>query len=475
MPTPAATHFATQLNGIDMAAFVLAVLGLLFLMVWGRDRSTRLAWLALSFLMMASFFVTDRWHQAHSPYVDRSAWTLFIETSLVFMVLGVVDSLHIPNPWHKRAFWILSLPYLAWIALILSGVPLLRQWHNMVIMFTHFGMATLAFYAARREPGAGHGVIAAALLSLPLMALVLMLAQVDPVALRYFAPMPMILLGMTLLVVTLERRRRKLADEVLRRKQAESDLRSLNASLERQVHERTADLQNIVVGLESFNRTVSHDLRGPLGGMAELAQLAHEALNRHDDSLARAALPVIAQQARDSASLVQALLSLAQVGEAPFSAAPTDLQRVVQDTIRQLSITHPDWPVGAIQVHALPTAQADAALLRPIFSNLIGNALKFTRHQHAPTIDISAQHDGEQIVVQIKDNGMGFDQHAAHKLFEPFVRLHDRSVEGHGVGLSIVRRAVERHGGRVWAEARPDEGASFYFTLPLRHTGIMAA
>lgn len=243
---------------------------------------------------------------------------------------------------------------------------------------------------------------------------------------------------------------------------------ALNTSLEHQVQQRTADLQSMIVGLESFNRTVSHDLRGPLSGIPGLAKMAHEALVRKDDAMALHVLPVIAKQASDSGSLVQALLSLAQVGEAEFSAMPTDLDQVVQDTIRQLALAHPNWPIAAIHVHDLPTAEADPQLLRPVFSNLIGNALKFSRANESPRIDISARRDAQGIVVQVRDNGLGFDPAAAPSLFEPFVRLHSQMVEGHGVGLSIVRRAVERHGGRVWAEAAPNEGASFFFTLPVR-------
>ena len=464
---PSSHHFATQLNGIEMAAFVLAVLALMYLLVWWRDRTVRFVWLAGSFLLMAVFFATDRLHRAHSPYVDLTVWTVGIETALVMMSLGVIDCLDVPKPWRDWARLLLSLPYVLWTALMFMGLPLLREWHNMMIMFTHLGLAALAFQATRREPGAGHGLIGLALLSVPGMSLLLMATGVEAVALRYFVPMPLILLGMTLLIVTLERRRHALRAEIARRTQAEVKLIELNASLERQVQQRTEDLQNMIVGLESFNRTVSHDLRGPLSGIAGLAQMAHEALARHDDSLARSVLPAIAKQADDSSNLVQALLSLAQVGEAQFTSAPTNLAHVVQDTIKQLAVSHPSWPISAIHVHDLPTALADADLLRPVFSNLIGNALKFSRSNATPRIDISAKSSEQEIVVQVRDNGMGFDSASAQTLFEPFVRLHSQMVEGHGVGLSIVRRAVERHGGRVWAEASLNEGACFFFTLPL--------
>ena len=142
------------------------------------------------------------------------------------------------------------------------------------------------------------------------------------------------------------------------------------------------------------------------------------------------------------------------------------LEALTRDVIAQLQLAPGDAARAQWIVGRLPDVQADADLLRPVLVNLITNALKFSRDAHPPIVRIEASVDAGEVTVHVRDNGVGFDTTAAAQLFEPFMRLHGRKFEGHGIGLSIVRRAVERHGGRVWAEAEPDHGAAFHFTLP---------
>jgi signal transduction histidine kinase len=272
--------------------------------------------------------------------------------------------------------------------------------------------------------------------------------------------------GLTLLTVSLLRRRRALEWEVERRAIAEKQLTRLNATLEQRVAERTADLQQLVGGLESFNRSVSHDLRGPLGGIEGLAQLALDGLAQGDATVAQRALPAIAAQAQTSHRLVDALLQLARVSDATLRRASVDLAALVQEVVGELSQTRPGDGLPAIEVGALPAARGDADLLRPVLRNLIGNAIKFSRETPDAKVTIHGSTTTEEVVVSVRDNGVGFEPQAASRLFQPFRRLHEGRFEGSGVGLSIVRRAVERHGGRVWAESEPGQGAAFYFSLP---------
>ncbi len=240
----------------------------------------------------------------------------------------------------------------------------------------------------------------------------------------------------------------------------------LYASLERKVAQRTAELQDLVSGLESFNRSISHDLRGPLGGIAGLATLAGEALERGDDSVARRVLPTIARQAGASARLVAALLALARVGDAQLHRQPVEIAALVREALDQFAQAEPDQALPLVTVNEVPTVFADVELLRPVMVNLLGNAIKFVRGRPAPHIEVSGRLDEHEVTVSVCDNGIGFESEAAQALFQPFTRLHGKAFEGHGVGLSIVRRAVERHGGRVWARSAPEQGACFYFTLP---------
>lgn len=273
------------------------------------------------------------------------------------------------------------------------------------------GLGGLALWAARREPGAGHGYIGAALISIPALAMVLAITRSPAVAVRYWGFMPLLVLGLTLLTVSLLRRRRQLEDEVARRARAEQALTELNASLEAKVSRRTQDLHAMVAALESFNRNVSHDLRGPLGGIG---------------------------------------------ARPPERTGTARGQR------------HP-WS-GTARTDRPP------GLLRAAFTNLIGNAMKFTAGREDGHVQISAEQDEANVtvIVIVQDNGIGFDDKLAARLFQPFVRLHGRHYEGHGIGLSIVRRAVERHGGAVRAIGRPGEGATFTITLPRVCAGATA-
>jgi len=261
--------------------------------------------------------------------------------------------------------------------------------------------------------------------------------------------------------------RRALSGKLTELGHARSALEQLNTSLEQQVAERTADLQNLVAGLESFNRSVSHDLRGSLGGIGGLAQLANESLQRGDDALARRALPIIAEQAKNSSRLMTALLSLAKVGDAALQREVVDLRELVRQVVDQLVLEQGDKPMPQIEVaQDMPSVNADPELIKPVLANLIGNAIKFSRDAAAGRIQIGAGRADGGVTVHVRDNGVGFDAKAATRLFTPFVRLHETQFDGHGVGLSIVRRAVERHGGRVWAESQPGQGAVFSFSLP---------
>jgi len=276
----------------------------------------------------------------------------------------------------------------------------------------------------------------------------------------------MLFFGITLLTVSLLRRRRALEAEVERRSVAETALHDVNHNLEATVAARTAELEELVAGLEGFNRSVSHDLRGPLGGIAGLARLASDAVGHGDLAMVQRSLTAIAAQADTSTKLIGALLQLAHVGDAKLSRRTVALEDLTRDVIAQLRLgqagaTTAQWVIGN-----LPEVEADADLLRPVLVNLIGNAVKFARDAHPPIVRIDASVGAEEVTVHVSDNGVGFPPEAAPQLFQPFMRLHGRRFEGHGIGLSIVRRAVERHGGRVWAESRPDEGAAFHFTLP---------
>jgi len=265
--------------------------------------------------------------------------------------------------------------------------------------------------------------------------------------------------------VILLRRHQALRAEIGRRTEAEAQLRDANARLEARVGERTAHLHELISGLEDFSRGVSHDLRGPLGGMSQLARHAAEALAQGDRSMAERALPAIARQCEASARMVGAMLELARLGDATARrvwVAPGELARAAFD---EVMLSNPGRARPAFHCAPMPRLLADPDLLRPVFVNLLANAVKFTRETRLPQIHVDARVEGHDVTVYVRDNGAGFAPEAARRLFEPFFRAHDAHYEGHGLGLSIVRRAVEALGGRVWAEAGAPGGACLAFRL----------
>jgi signal transduction histidine kinase len=288
----------------------------------------------------------------------------------------------------------------------------------------------------------------------------------------YLAALPALVLGITILVVSLLRARKRVEDELALRQQAEAALRDLNTSLEQRVQARTAELQVIVDGLEAFTRNVSHDLRGPLAGLSGLARFSAKALDEGDPARAKVLVNAMAEEASRLQAMVGDLLTLSKVGDGDLHLHPQPLRRVVDAAVRQLERT----PEGAESLHRvaleideLPTTLADPELLGQVFVNLIGNAARFSAAQHRGgdhgTVRVGAEARGDETAIYVADDGPGFEPARAEDLFKPFRRLHDAQLSHNGIGLSIVKRIVERHGGRVWAETRPGAGATFWFTL----------
>lgn len=252
--------------------------------------------------------------------------------------------------------------------------------------------------------------------------------------------------------------------EVQERKHAARQLQIANETLEHRVENRTAQLREIIEGLESFNRTVSHDLRGPLGGIAGVAKLARDYVASGETAQAERMLELIASRASTTEKLVTTLLSLARATEAEPQRQRIDVQALVSEVIDSLQPADAAQPLP-VAVGYLPAVDADAALLRQVFVNLISNALKFAGTAEQPRVEVGAMSEPARTVFFVQDNGVGFGPEQAQRLFKPFQRLHGARFEGFGLGLSIVKRIVDRHNGDIWAEGAPGRGATFYFSL----------
>ena len=333
--------------------------------------------------------------------------------------------------------------------------------------------AVLAYRAAQREGNVGHLYIAVAYATYPLMFLA-RLAAPDAMAgfeLGYYAAVPALIVGMMILAVSLIRARRRTEAELARRIAAEESLRQLNTTLEERVAARTRELHDLVSGLESFNRNVSHDLRDPLAGVSGLAQLGAMALQRGETARAQAHLATIHDQAMQMTGMVQDLLQLSKASDAPLQRSRHELGRCVEDALAQLRL-QPAMADGLrwvqLQLQPLPACEVDGDLMRQVFVNLLGNALKFTAARGSDgRIVVGLHHRDGGAAVCVEDNGVGLPAGRADELFKPFAPLHAGQGSGSGVGLTIVRRIVEAHGGRIWAEAATPQGGA----LPVHAAG----
>ncbi|HZE94952.1 MAG TPA: ATP-binding protein [Gemmatimonadales bacterium] len=240
--------------------------------------------------------------------------------------------------------------------------------------------------------------------------------------------------------------------------------------LEAQVAQRTEALEGTNAELESFSYSVSHDLRAPLRAIHGFARILLEDHNAKLDPEAQRLLGVIDQNTRRMGQLIDDLLAFSRLGRQGITAGRVDMKelaRTVADEVRSVEAEAERKGSLEIRIDPLPVARGDRALVRQVISNLLQNAVKFSRGRDNARVEVGSRADGGQTVYFVKDNGAGFDPRYSDKLFGVFQRLHSaEQFEGTGVGLAIVKRIVQRHGGRVWAEGQVDQGATFYFTLP---------
>jgi light-regulated signal transduction histidine kinase (bacteriophytochrome) len=249
---------------------------------------------------------------------------------------------------------------------------------------------------------------------------------------------------------------------------SEAHTRQLNATWEERLKERTASLEAAMKELEAFSYSVSHDLRAPLRGIDGFARALKEECGPALGAEGLRLLQVIRDQARRMTQLIDDLLAFSRAGRQQIDRSGTDMTELARSAFQTIVEALPS-PAPALTLSALPVADGDRSMLRQVFANLLGNAVKFSSRQPAPHIQISGWTEDQMNIYCIRDNGVGFDPRYVHKLFGVFQRLHSvDEFEGTGVGLALVQRIVQRHGGRVWAEGKPKEGAAFYFTLPVR-------
>ena len=231
------------------------------------------------------------------------------------------------------------------------------------------------------------------------------------------------------------------------------------ADLERRVSERTRDLEHANKELASFSYSVSHDLRSPLRAVDGYARMLEEDYGERLDDEGRRLLGVVRDSSRRMGQLIDDLLNFARLGRQVPAKQALDMTALAREVAEEAG--------RGVEVASLPPCEGDRGLLRQVWANLIGNAVKYSSKRADARVEVGGRREAGENVYWVRDNGAGFDMRYAAKLFGVFQRLHgDHEFPGTGVGLAIVERVITRHGGRVWAEGRPEEGACFYFSLP---------
>ncbi|MGA9752126.1 MAG: PAS domain S-box protein [Acidobacteriota bacterium] len=250
--------------------------------------------------------------------------------------------------------------------------------------------------------------------------------------------------------------------DITERKRIEEEIRSLNERLV----EEAVQLEAANKELESFSYSVSHDLRAPLRAIDGFSRAVEEDYGERLDDEGRRLLGIIRSSTRQMGQLIDDLLDLSRAGRHELRRGPVDMTALARVAFEGLAGAQPG-PGVTFHLAPLENASGDPALLKQVWVNLMSNALKFSAGRAPAVIEVGGRRDGAEVVYWVRDNGVGFDDRYAHKLFGVFQRLHGTGeFPGTGVGLAIVKRIVNRHGGRVWAESRLGEGATFFFSLP---------
>ncbi len=253
--------------------------------------------------------------------------------------------------------------------------------------------------------------------------------------------------------------------DVTAQKAADEKILALNEELEKRVQERTAELLQANRELESFCYTISHDLRAPLRHINGYININLEDHSEHLDATGLTCLQRVDAASKRMGMLIDDLLSFTRIPRTIRNPQQINLSQLANDVTAMFRETEPDRQVQ-VEIQEGLVAHGDASLLHMVVQNLIDNAWKFTAKNSQAAISIGMQRQGERDVFFVRDNGVGFDMTYKNKLFKVFERLNRDDFEGTGIGLAIVKRIINRHGGEIWAESSPGKGATFYFTLP---------
>lgn len=254
--------------------------------------------------------------------------------------------------------------------------------------------------------------------------------------------------------------------DITARKQAEQEVRKLNAGLEKRVRERTSELLEANTALEAFSYSVSHDLRSPVRSVIGFTGIINKRYSQDLNDEMKELLGLIESHSKRMNTIIDDLLTLARFGKERMHIDKVDMGGLFNKVWENHLFSNPHK--ANLQLNQLPEIYADGSMLEQVVVNLLSNAVKYSSKKQEPVVEVGCVTAPDEVTVYVRDNGAGFDMKDYEKLFGAFQRLHPSTdFDGTGVGLTLVRRIIEKHGGKVWAEAEVNKGATFYFSLPV--------